>query len=146
MSDWNMSIIEEFRANEGRVGGPFEGGTMLLLHHRGARSGTERVNPLAYFPDGADLIIVGSAGGSPKNPDWVYNLRAHPRTTVEVGTETVPVQATELTGDAYTAMWERVTQAMPGFASYQEKTTRHIPLIALHRRSETESPTRQVVS
>jgi deazaflavin-dependent oxidoreductase (nitroreductase family) len=130
-NDWNAAIIEEFRANEGRVGGPFEGGTILLLHHKGARTGTERVSPLAYFADGDRKIIVGSAGGSPKNPDWFHNLRAHPHTTVEVGTETVPVVATELTGDEYAEVWERVTTAMPGFADYQKKTTRRIPLMAL---------------
>lgn len=130
-NDWNAAIIEEFRANEGRVGGRFEGGTLLLLHHKGARSGTERVSPLAYFPDGDRKIIVGSAGGAPKNPDWYHNLRAHPHTTVEVGTATVPVVATELTGDEYAAVWEKVTTAMPGFADYQKQTTRRIPLVAL---------------
>jgi deazaflavin-dependent oxidoreductase (nitroreductase family) len=131
MDDWNAAIIDEFRANEGRVGGRFEGGNMLLLHHEGARSGIERVSPLAYFPDGDRKIIVGSAGGGPKNPDWFYNLRVHPHITVEIGTVTVPVVATELTGDEYTEMWERVTKAMPGFAEYQKQTTRRIPLVAL---------------
>ncbi len=130
-NDWNAAIIKEFRANEGRVGGRFEGGTILLLHHKGARTGTERVSPLAYFADGDRKIIVGSAGGAPKNPDWFHNLRAHPHTTVEIGTETVPVVATELTGDEYTAVWERVTTAMPGFTDYQKQTTRRIPLVAL---------------
>jgi deazaflavin-dependent oxidoreductase (nitroreductase family) len=133
VSDWNTGVIEEFRANEGRVGGPFKDATLLLLHHIGARTGTERVNPLAYFPDGADMVVVGSAGGAPKNPDWFHNLLANPRTTVEVGTDTVPVEATELTGDAYATMWQRITQAMPGFADYQTKTSRRIPLVVLHR-------------
>ena len=131
MSDWNTAIIEEFRANEGRVGGQFEGGTLLLLHHTGARSGVERVSPLAYFSDGDRMIIVASAAGAPKNPDWFHNLRAHPHTTVEVGTTTVAVDATELTGDEYPEMWDRVTTAMPGFAEYQKHTTRRIPLVAL---------------
>jgi deazaflavin-dependent oxidoreductase (nitroreductase family) len=131
LNDWNTAIIEEFRANEGRVGGRFEGGTLLLLHHTGARSGTERISPLAYFPDGDRKIIVGSAGGAPKNPDWFYNLRANPRATVEVGTATLPVVATEVTGDEYPKLWERVTAAMPGFADYQKQTTRRIPLVAL---------------
>lgn len=131
LNNWNTAIIEEFRANEGRVGGQFAGGNLLLLHHTGARSGVERVNPLAYFPDGDRMIIVGSAGGAPKNPDWFHNLRAHPRTTVEVGAATVEVEATELTGDEHTEMWERVTKAMPGFADYQKQTTRRIPLVAL---------------
>ena len=131
MSDWNTAIIEEFRANEGRVGGRFKGGTLLLLHHTGARSGVERVSPLAYFADGDRMIIVASAAGAPKHPDWFHNLRAHPHTTVEVGTATVTVDATELTGDEYTEMWDRVTKAMPGFAEYQKQTTRQIPLLAL---------------
>jgi len=131
VSDWNTAIIEEFRANEGRVGGQFKGGTLLLLHHTGARSGMERVSPLAYFADGERMIIVASAAGAPKNPDWFHNLRAHPRTKVEVGTAMVAVDATELIGDEYTEMWERVTNAMPGFAEYQKQTTRRIPLVAL---------------
>jgi len=131
LSDWNSTIIEEFRANEGRVGGRFEDANMLLLHHTGARSGIERVNPLVYFPDGDRMIIVASAGGAPKNPDWFYNLRVHPRATVEAGTATVTVDATELTGDEYQELWDRVTTALPGFAEYQKNTTRRIPLVAL---------------
>jgi deazaflavin-dependent oxidoreductase (nitroreductase family) len=133
VSDWNTQIIEEFRANDGRVGGRFEGGTLLLLHHTGARSGIERVNPLAYFPDGDRMVVIGSAAGSPKNPDWYHNLRANPRASVEVGAETVPVEATELIDDEYTEMWDRIKRAMPGFAGYQQQTTRRIPLVALRR-------------
>ncbi|MGX6603030.1 nitroreductase family deazaflavin-dependent oxidoreductase [Micromonosporaceae bacterium Da 78-11] len=133
MSDWNTKIIEEFRANEGRVGGPFEGGTLLLLHHTGARTGTERVSPLAYFPDDDRMVIVASKGGAPSNPDWYHNLKANPTATVEVGTETVPVTAVELTGDEYDETWARVTAKMPGFAEYQTRTARRIPLFALHR-------------
>jgi deazaflavin-dependent oxidoreductase (nitroreductase family) len=133
MSDWNTKIVEEFRANEGRVGGPFAGATMILIHHTGAKSGTERVNPLVYFADGDRMVIVASAGGSPKNPDWYYNLKANPRTTAEVGTETFGVDTVELTGDEYTAVWDRVVAKMPGFADYQNKTTRTIPLMALTR-------------
>jgi deazaflavin-dependent oxidoreductase (nitroreductase family) len=132
VSDWNEKIIEEFRANQGRVGGPFEGGTLLLLHHTGAKSGVERVSPLAYLPDGDRMVIVGSAGGSPKNPSWFYNLKANPDATVEVGTETVPVKATEIVGDDYDETWARLVARMPGFADYQTKTDRRIPLIALH--------------
>ncbi len=133
MSDWNASIIEEFRANQGRVGGPFEGAPMILIHHVGARSGTERVSPLVYYPDGERMVIVASAGGAPSNPAWYHNLKAHPRITVEVGTETFPVDVVEVTGDEYTALWARVTDAMPGFADYQSKVTRQIPLLALTR-------------
>ena len=133
MSDWNTSIIEEFRANEGRVGGPFEGAPMILIHHIGARSGTERVNPLVYFPDGDRMVIVASKGGAPTNPDWYHNVKAHPRITVEVGTDTFPVDVEEVTGDERDALWVRVTERMPGFADYQSKVSRRIPLLTLTR-------------
>jgi deazaflavin-dependent oxidoreductase (nitroreductase family) len=133
MSDWNTKIIEEFRANEGRVGGQFAGAPMILIHHTGARTGTERVNPLVYFPDGDRMIIIASAGGAPKNPDWYHNLKANPRTTAEVGTETFGVDVAEVTGDEYAALWSRITATMPGFGDYQTKTDRRIPLLALHR-------------
>ena len=131
--DWNTKIIEEFRANEGRVGGPFEGGTLLLLHHLGRKTGVERVNPLAYFADGDRYVIVASKAGAPTNPDWYYNVVAHPQVTVEVGTETVAVDATEITGAARDALWQRVVAAMPGFGDYEKKTDRVIPLLALTR-------------
>jgi deazaflavin-dependent oxidoreductase (nitroreductase family) len=133
MSDWNTKIIEEFRANEGKVGGQFAGAPMILIHHVGAKSGTERVNPLVYFPDGDRIVIIASAGGAPKNPDWYHNLKANPRTEVEVGTETFAVDTTELTGDEYTELWTRITAKMPGFADYQTKTDRTIPLLAMSR-------------
>ena len=134
MSDWNDKIIEEFRTNEGRVGGPFEGATMILVHHIGARSGTERVTPLVYFPEADNkMIIAASKAGAPTNPDWYHNLKAHPKVDVEVGTETFPVTVTELAGDEYTDAWSRVTAAMPGFAEYQTKTDRKIPLLLLSR-------------
>jgi deazaflavin-dependent oxidoreductase (nitroreductase family) len=135
VSDWNEKVIEEFRANEGRVGGPFEGGTLLLLHHKGAKSGVERVAPLAYLPGDDRMVIVASAAGAPKHPDWYYNLRANPDTTCEIGTETVAVRAEELTGDDYDATWQRLVARMPNFAEYQKKTTRKIPLFALRRTS-----------
>src|SRR5690349_4895111 len=92
-NDWNRRIIEEFRANEGRVGGDFEGAPMILIHHRGAKSGTERVNPLMYRKVDGGYAIFASKGGAPSNPDWYYNLVANPETTVEVGAETIPVRA-----------------------------------------------------
>lgn len=128
--DWNAKIIEEFRAKGGRGVAQF-GDVLLLLHHTGARSGVERVSPLAYFDDGDRLVIVASRGGAPRNPDWYHNLLAHPGTTIEVGTETRAVRAVEILGDDYTQTWARLTAAMPGFAGYQAKTTRRIPLIAL---------------
>ncbi len=133
-TDFNNKIIAEFRANGGRVGGPFAGAPMVLVHHIGARSGTERVAPLVHFPqpDGS-MLIIGSKGGAPTNPDWYHNLKANPKVDVEVGTETFPVTVTELAGDEYTDSWARVTAAMPGFAEYQTKTDRKIPLLLLSR-------------
>jgi deazaflavin-dependent oxidoreductase (nitroreductase family) len=133
VNDWNKQIIAEFRANEGKVGGPFEGATMLLLHHVGARSGTERVTPLVYFPGGDRMVIVASAAGAPKNPDWYHNIKASPRVEVEVGTDTVAVEAQELAGVERDEKWAEITAAAPGFAEYQTKTSRVIPVIALKR-------------
>lgn len=134
MSDWNTKIIEEFRANEGRVGGPFEGAPMILVHHIGARSGTERVTPLVYFPQDDDrMVIIASKAGAATNPDWYHNLKAHREIDVEVGTETFPVRVTEATGAEREDIWTRAVVAMPGFGEYQEKTTRVIPVLVLTR-------------
>jgi deazaflavin-dependent oxidoreductase (nitroreductase family) len=133
VNDWNKQIIAEFRENGGKVGGPFEGATMLLLHHVGARSGTERVTPLVYFPDGDRMVIVASAAGAPKNPDWYHNVKASPRVDVEVSTDTVAVEAQELVGAERDEKWAEITAAAPGFAEYQTKTSRVIPVIALKR-------------
>jgi deazaflavin-dependent oxidoreductase (nitroreductase family) len=133
VSDWNTTIIEQFRAQGGKGVAQF-GDALLLLHHTGARTGTVRVNPLAYYDDGDRLVIVASKAGAPQNPDWLFNLRANPDTTVEIGSETVEVRAAEITGDDYGQTWARVTTAMPGFADYQTKTARRIPLVALHRK------------
>ena len=133
MSDWNDKIIVEFRANGGKVGGPFEGATLLLLHHVGARSGTERVAPLAYLPDGDRMLIIASKGGAPTNPDWYHNLKANPRVDVELGTETVRVDAHELAPAERAEKWAEITTRAPGFADYQKKTERVIPVFALQR-------------
>ncbi len=133
LNDWNQQIITEFRANAGRVGGPFEGASMILLHHVGARTGTARVNPLACFPDGDDLVIVASKAGAPTNPDWYHNLKAHPRTEVEYGTETFTVDVTEVSGVDRVLLWERIVEAMPGFNEYQMNTDRIIPVLRLTR-------------
>src|SRR5438128_4724033 len=98
-NDFNTRIIEEFRSNAGKVGGPFAGAPMLLLDNKGAKSGGQRINPLVYLPDGDRYIIFASKGGAPKNPDWYHNVIAHPETTIEVGTETIPVTATEVKGE-----------------------------------------------
>ncbi len=134
MSDWNTKIIEEFRANEGRVGGPFEGAPMILIHHIGAKSGTERVTPLVYFPEAdGQMVIIASKAGAPTNPDWYHNLTANPKIDVEVGTETFPVKAAEVEGAEREEVWARVVAKNPGFGEYQEKTTRTIPVIRLTR-------------
>ncbi len=134
INDWNKQIIEEFRANGGKVGGPFEGAPMILVHHTGARTGTERVTPLVSFPeDDGRYVIVASKAGAPTNPDWYHNLKAHPRTSVEVGTETFPVEVVELEGAERESVWTKVKEASPGFAEYEKKTTRTIPLLRLVR-------------
>ena len=131
--DWNGKIIEEFRANAGKVGGYFEGAPMVLVHHVGARSGTERVNPLVYLPDGDDMVIAATKGGAPTHPDWYHNLKAHPRVVVEVGTETFPVEAAEVTGEERDGLWRRLVEMRPGFGEYESKTTRVFPLFRLTR-------------
>jgi deazaflavin-dependent oxidoreductase (nitroreductase family) len=134
MSDWNEKVIEEFRANAGRVGGMFEGASMILIHHIGAKSGVERVAPLVHFPEDDDrTVIVASAGGAPNHPAWYHNLKANPKIEVEVGAETYTVVADEITGPERDEVWERVTTAAPGFADYQRKTDRVIPLLRLTR-------------
>jgi deazaflavin-dependent oxidoreductase (nitroreductase family) len=132
-NEWNKRIIEEFRANEGKVGGQFEGAPMILVHHFGAKSGTERVTPMVYFPDGDRLLVVASKAGAPTNPDWYHNLKAHPRVDVEVGPETFPVVVEELSGAERDEKWQQITAVMPGFAEYQQKTSRVIPVLALTR-------------
>ena len=132
MSDWNAGIIEEFRANEGRVGGPFEGGDLLLLHTTGARSGKTRVNPLAYAKDGDDLVIAASKAGAPDNPDWFHNIVAHPDLTVEVGTQTLAAHATvHRSGPERDRLYALIVAKMPGFGDYEAKTTRTIPVVTL---------------
>ena len=134
MSDWNAKIIDEFRANEGRVGGPFQGAPMVLIHHIGARSGTERVTPLVYFPqDDRSMVIIASKAGAPTNPDWYHNLKANPEIDVEVGTETFPVVVEELVGSERERIWQAVVAERPGFGGYQAKTSRTLPLLRLTR-------------
>jgi deazaflavin-dependent oxidoreductase (nitroreductase family) len=135
MSDWNDKVIAEFRANGGKVGGDFEGFPLLLLHSTGARSGAERVNPVAYQAlDDGRWAVFASKAGAPENPDWFHNLRAHPETTIEVGTETVPVVARVLAGDERAVVWEEQKRLAPGFADYETKTGREIPVVELTRR------------
>ena len=136
MADWNTQVIEEFRANEGKVGGNFEGAPMVLLHHVGRKSGSQYVSPLMYKPGTGDTIyIFASAAGAPKDPQWYDNVVAAGTTTVEVGTETYPVQVEELTGAERDRVFDEQAAAYPGFAGYAEKTAgiRTIPVLALHR-------------
>jgi deazaflavin-dependent oxidoreductase (nitroreductase family) len=130
---WNKTIVDEFRANDGKVGGQFEGATLLLLHTTGAKSGQARMAPLAYLTIDGRTIIVGSKAGLPTNPDWVHNLRANPRAHIEVGTEAYDVTARELPPEERAGLFEKVTAVAPAFAEYQAKTSRVIPLFELVR-------------
>lgn len=131
LDDFNRAIVEEFRANDGKVGGPFEGATLLLLHTVGAKSGQPRLSPLAYLTLDGKMIIVGSYAGAPKHPAWVHNLRADPRARIEVGTETYDVVARELPDDERDATYPRIVELAPVFADYQANTSRTIPLFEL---------------
>jgi deazaflavin-dependent oxidoreductase (nitroreductase family) len=129
--DWNRKIIDEFHANAGKVGGPFEGTPILLLHHQGAKSGTERVNPLAYRRDGDSYVVFASKGGAPTNPDWYHNLRANPATQIEVGTDVVDVKARVANGEERERLFDAQKRDHPGFAEYERNTTRKIPVVVL---------------
>ncbi|AFC49644.1 nitroreductase family deazaflavin-dependent oxidoreductase [Mycobacterium intracellulare] len=130
---FNRAIVDEFRANGGKVGGQFEGANLLLLHTTGAKSGQPRVSPLAYFDIDGKLIVIGSFAGAPVSPAWVHNLRANPSARVEVGTDAFDVTARELSTDERDDLFDKVTAAAPGFAEYQAKTSRVIPLFELIR-------------
>jgi deazaflavin-dependent oxidoreductase (nitroreductase family) len=129
--DYNEQIIQEFRANEGRVGGRFEGNPLLLLHHTGAKSGKSRINPLAYLSDRGRYVVFGSKGGAPTHPDWYHNLKAHPNTTIEVGTDTVDVVASKATGEERERIFRIQAERVPQFAEYQKQTKRLIPVMVL---------------
>ena len=133
-SDYNAEIIKEFRANGGRVGGMWEGTTLILIHHIGARSGVERVTPLGCFSQpGGRFVIVASSGGSPTHPNWYYNLKANPRITVEVGAQTLTVLADELAGAARAELWPKLVAKYPTLGEHQAKTTRQFPVFLLTR-------------
>ncbi len=131
MPDFNSQVIEEFRANGGVVGGMFEGMDMLLLHHVGAKSGEERVAPLAYLQDGDGYAVFASKAGAPTNPAWYHNLKAHPETTIELGSETLPVVAAEATGEERDRIYNEQAARRPQFAEYEKKTSRVIPVVLL---------------
>jgi deazaflavin-dependent oxidoreductase (nitroreductase family) len=140
VNDWNAKVIAEFRANEGRVGGNFEGAPVVLMHHVGRKSGTEYVNPVMYLAaddDPATIYVFASKAGAPTNPDWYVNMTEAGTATVEVGTETYAVTVTELTGEERDRVYAEQARRYPGFAEYEVQTAgiRTIPVLALTRAS-----------
>jgi deazaflavin-dependent oxidoreductase (nitroreductase family) len=135
MSDWNKAIIDEFRANKGKVGGQFEHSNLLLLHTKGAKSGLERINPVAYFIDGDRYVVIASKGGADTDPDWYRNLLAHPDVSVEVGTEQFPAIAAVPSEPERTKLYEKMEAISSGFTEYKHKTSRIIPVVTLTRKS-----------
>ena len=131
VNNWNKKVIEEFRANEGRVGGNFEGKTLLLLHTKGAKSQQERINPVACIKDGDRLAVIASKGGAPTHPDWYYNIVANPQVTVEVGVENFQALASVAEEPERTRLYNQMVEVMPGFDDYRRNTARVIPVIVL---------------
>jgi deazaflavin-dependent oxidoreductase (nitroreductase family) len=131
--DWNANVIDEFRANDGKVGGNFAGAPLLLLHTTGARSGEERINPMMYMAGDDELYVFASYAGRPENPAWYHNLVANPQVTVEVGTEKYAATATVVTGAQRDKIYAEQAKRYSGFADYEKKTTRTIPVVALTR-------------
>jgi deazaflavin-dependent oxidoreductase (nitroreductase family) len=130
--EWNRQVVEEFRGNGGVVGGDFTGVPLLLLHHVGARSGTDRVSPVAYRADGDRWVIFASNGGRPTHPGWFHNLAAHPAATIEVGTDTVDVVARVAAGEEHDRLWSLQRQEVAGFADYETNAQgRTIPVVVL---------------
>jgi deazaflavin-dependent oxidoreductase (nitroreductase family) len=127
----NTRIIEEFRANRGKVGPPFEGRPMLLLHTKGRKTGQPRINPLVYLADGDRFVIIASKGGAPRDPQWYRNLVANPDVEIEVDTRTIPVKAVVVTGAERDELYARQAAVMPAFAEYERRAGRVIPVIAL---------------
>jgi deazaflavin-dependent oxidoreductase (nitroreductase family) len=132
-NDFNTKIIEEFRANAGKVGGMFNGAPMVLLTSKGAKSGGSHTTPLVYLQDGDRIIVFGSMGGAPKHPQWYRNLVANPDASIEVGAEQYPVKAVVTSGAERDELFQRQASLMPQFAEYAKKTTRLIPVVALER-------------
>ena len=131
VNERNIGIIDEFRANEGKVGGWFEGKTLLLLHTTGAKSQQERINPVAYVKDGNRYVVIASKGGAPTHPDWYYNILANSLVTVEVGRDKFQARATVVEEPERTRLYNKMVEMMPGFDEYRRKTTRVIPVIVL---------------
>jgi deazaflavin-dependent oxidoreductase (nitroreductase family) len=131
VNDWNKQVIAEFRSNGGKVGGQFEGAPLLLLHTTGAKSGQARVNPVMYLVDGHNFAVFASKGGAPTSPDWYHNLVANPRASIEVGDKTINVVAKAAEGETRERLWSLQKELYPGFADYEAKTTRQIPVVIL---------------
>jgi deazaflavin-dependent oxidoreductase (nitroreductase family) len=133
MAEFNRKVIEEFRANGGKVGGPFAGAPMVLLTHKGAKSGNTYTTPLVYSRDGDRIVIVASKAGAPNNPAWYHNLVAHPEVTLEIGTERFKARAVVIEGEERERLFDAQARQMAVFNEYRKKTTRSIPVIALER-------------
>jgi deazaflavin-dependent oxidoreductase (nitroreductase family) len=133
MNDFNRGLIEEFRANDGKVGGDFAGSPLLLLTTTGAKSGKERVNPVVYTTDGDRTIVIASKGGAPTSPDWYYNLVAHPEVTVEVPGKTFTARARVAEGEERDRLYRAQADMMPNFDEYAANTDRVIPVVVLER-------------
>lgn len=133
-NSWNDNIIKEFRTNDGKVGGQFEGAPLLLLTTTGAKTGNKRTSPVMYLADGDLHIVFASKAGAPTNPDWYHNLVANPTVTVEVGPDTFEATATSVEGDERDKLYDQQASLYPGFREYEEKTDRVIPVVALQRR------------
>ncbi len=133
LTDRTKKIIDEFRVNDGRVGGAFEGKTLLLLHTQGARTRQERINPVAYIQDGDRFVVIASKGGAPTHPDWYFNIVANPDLMVEVGKEKFRVHATVAKEPERTRLYNKMVEMMPGFDDYRRRTTRMIPVLVLTR-------------
>ncbi|NRQ34894.1 nitroreductase family deazaflavin-dependent oxidoreductase [Nonomuraea sp. NN258] len=134
-SEFNQKVIEEFRANDGKVGGMFEGSPLVLLTTTGARTGNQVTSPVMYLADGERYIVIASNGGADHHPAWYHNLRATPAATAEVGTETFQVKAEFVEGDERDALYARMVAQAAGFAEYERRTSRRIPVVALYRAS-----------
>jgi len=133
IGDWNAKIIEEFRSSGGKVGGPFAGAPLLLLTTTGAKSGQKRTTPMMYLTDGDRLAVFASKAGAPTNPDWYHNLVANPRVAVEVGTESFEVEAQVADRAERDRLYAIQAERYPGFAEYEQKTDRVIPVVLLRR-------------
>jgi deazaflavin-dependent oxidoreductase (nitroreductase family) len=133
MNDFNAGVITEFRANAGKVGGPFEGAPMILVTHTGAKSGKSYTTPLVYSQNGEEIVIIASKGGAPDDPQWFRNLVAHPDVTVEVGTDKFAAKARVTSGDERAKLFRAQADKMANFDEYAKLTTREIPVVVLDR-------------